>query len=280
MGGPGSESNRDYQLGRVLVAGCASRWASTLHEGLRSAGLDAVGCDPEDRAAFERFLPDLVVVACDLVEPETLAFCRWIRARSSIPVVLVVSQPGRDDVVAALDSGADMVLGAPIRQRELAARVRALLRRHPPRQVDLATIVTHGDLRLDRDRGRLELPGGALELAGTDFKLMELLVLAAPKVVPRNEMQRALGVDGAVLDGLMRQLRGRVEAVEGWRRILAVRGVGFRILAGDPAGEARRGGPPPVIDLRPPAPGEADQAGSTGRDLEEGSDGSDGLVLA
>lgn len=279
MGEASSGSNHDYRFGRVLVAGRPSGWAASLQEGLLSVGFKVLECGPEDRAAFERLLPDLVVVICDSVEPGTLAFCRWIRARSSIPLVVVVCRPEREDLVVAIDSGADMVLGAPIRQREVEARVRALLRRRPARHADLPAVVTYGDLRLDRNRRRLELPGGTLDLAETEFKLMESLLLAAPKVAARSELQRALAVGGAGLDGLMRQLRARLEAIESWRRIVAVRSVGFRILSAHPGVPASSVAPPAVIDLPLLALEEADQAANMPRGLPEGSAGSDGLVL-
>lgn len=250
-GGSSSRATPDYRLGRVLVAGDEMACGSVVRECLSSAGFEAEACDSREvLVAFERIIPDLVVITADLAHSHTLAACQWIRSRGSVPLIVVTGSPTLDPV-DVLTRGADLVLRTSVGERELVARVRGLLRRNPPRLTVRQPVLGFGGIALDREQRQLQLSGSMLQLEGREFHLMEVLMKGGPKLTARRELRETLREDDAGLDGLVRRLRERLEAVEGWRRIVTVRGVGFRVLDERPGNTAAIAIPtPPVIDLR------------------------------
>lgn len=241
--GAGEQQGREasqYRLGRVLVAQGTERWGSEVSRWLAAAGFEPSSCEPRSALlAFDREQPDLVVLAAAPGPEEVLLACRWIRARSSVPVVVAVPRTAQIDVVQLLTSGADLVLPTSVGEQELVARVRALLRGRPPRRTSGDGVPSYGCLRLDRAHGLLEVAGAPLPLEDRQLQLMALLLQNAPGVTSRAAARDALKVDDSTLDGLVRRVRERLESVEGWRRIIAIRRVGFRLLADRPArGEA------------------------------------------
>lgn len=265
-GGTSRGSTQYYRLGRVLVAGDETTWGSVVRGWLVTAGFEAEECGARDvLVAFERVLPDLAVIAAALDPPRTLAACKWIRSRSSIPL-MVISQSATLDPVDVLAGGADLVLRSSVGERELVARVRGLLRRSPARVATRQPVVGIGDLVLDRERRRLQVRGRTLQLEGREFQLMDALITGGPKLTSRSDLREVLRQDDASLDGLVRRLRERLETVEGWRRIVTVRGVGFRMLEAPP----HTGFAPAtleVIDLRGSATDWAVQTGVTSLDV-------------
>lgn len=237
------------RLGRVLLSHeDADSCGAAVVRWLASTGFEVTGCSAgRVLVAFEQQRPDVVILAGDLQEQEAVTACRWISARSSVPLIVVTAPQSRLDLALVLSSGADFVLPTSVGERELVARVRALLRRTPPRRAGLQASGPYGGMRLDRERGVLELSDGALPLDGRELHLMNLLLCSAPRVTTRATARELLSVDDASLDGLVRRLRERLESIEGWRRIVSIRGVGFRLLE-SPATGVRPGGPP-IVDL-------------------------------
>lgn len=255
-----------YGLGRVLLAGNDADGRSIVQTCLASAGYEAEVCEPRRvLVAFQRTLPDLVVISPGLARPHTLAVCTWIRARASTPLI-VISSSAALDPVDALTCGADLVLPPSVGDSELVARVRGLLRRSPPRRTALQPEVGFSGISLDREAGRLRLPGGVLQLDGRELDLMEALVLGGSKLTDRQSLRKALGEDDSGLDRLVRRLRERLESVDGWRRIVAVRGVGFRLLQRPPVGEGPAIAEPRIIDLREGEPEQSVQCGPASPD--------------
>lgn len=249
-GGPGHGLERNDWLGRVLVASDEPAWASATCTSLSSAGFSADACSPADvSSAFDRSLPDLVLLSSSAAPEQALAICGWLRARDSTPLVVVTSS-ARVDPVDLLTQGADLVLRSSIGEHELAARLRVLMRGRAPRPAPQA-VIEFADLILECEHRRLHLDAGTLELEGKELQLMEALMVAGSRITPRRWLREILRQDDTALDGLVRRLRERLESVEGWRRIVTVRGVGFRLLERKPL-EAQ---PQPapihrVIDLR------------------------------
>lgn len=268
--GAGGSSGRAapvYSLGRVLVAGDEMASGSAVRECLSSAGFETEACDSREvLIAFERVIPDLVVITARLDTSHTVAVCQWIRSRCSVPLVVISGSP-RLDPVDVLTRGADLVLRSSVGERELVARVRGLLRRRPPRLTVRQPAWSFGDIALDREQRQLQLPGSMLQLEGREFHLMEMLMRGGPKLSARRALRETLREDDAGLDGLVRRLRERLEAVEGWRRIVTVRGVGFRVLEERPGSVDAAAIPTlPVIDLRAAEMELIDQRGETSLD--------------
>jgi two-component system KDP operon response regulator KdpE len=110
----------------------------------------------------------------------------WSRAR-----VIVLSARGQEeDKVAALDAGASDYLTKPFSLGELAARIRALLRRSAPQAQARQAVMDFGDLRVDLEARTVRLDGGEVHLTATEFKLLELLAVNAGKVLTHGQLLR------------------------------------------------------------------------------------------
>lgn len=252
----GGRLRRQYRLGRVLVSqDDVEERATALVRCLTQAGFDTLTCPPRRMpVTFERERPDIVLLTATTEDRGTVALCEWLRSRSSVPVMVVVARGARPDPVELLSTGADLVLPASVGERELVARVRVLLRRSPPKVLVDGSLQPYGGLSLERESGVLHVPSGALKLEGRELALMDMLLRSAPRVTSRSAVRDALHVDEGALDGLVRRLRERLEGAEGWRRIVAIRRVGFRLLEHRPrsAGTSTQAIEPTVLDLLDP----------------------------
>jgi DNA-binding response OmpR family regulator len=189
-------------------------------------------------SAIASFQPDLVVVETNVPSTTVLALCGGIRAVVAVPLALVSGPCAERDSVDAFGVGVDSVIIEPVGQHELVARVRALVRRAPQMRSAALDLVTVGPVVLDRARRELSVHGKQIRIPRREFDIAELLMREAGKVVPRQRLIRELwGTvrDTKSLDVQVGRLRARLMTAEGRRRIVTVRGVGFRFLAdGDP----------------------------------------------
>src|SRR5262249_408208 len=149
------------------------------HE-VRSAGDGA-----EALTAAEQFAPDLVVLDLGLPRLDGMEVCRRLRAESDVPILMLTARTETDDRVKGLDSGADDYLPKPFERAELLARIRALLRRRPPR--GSASIVV-GDLQLNPDTREVKRGPRDIDLTNREFELLEYLARNQKLVVSRERL--------------------------------------------------------------------------------------------
>src|SRR3954454_23918158 len=135
-------------------------------------------------AAVERSVPDAIVLDVTMPGLDGLAVPRRLRAKGlRVPILLLTARDAVHERVAGLDAGADDYLVKPFDTNELAARVRALLRRNqPPGDAPLA----FADLTLDADTGLAQRGGRDLELTRREAELLALLMRNARGVVTRE----------------------------------------------------------------------------------------------
>src|SRR5829696_2615231 len=140
----------DAAGGRVLVVEDDEEIADVLRRSLRAAGYEVQaatdGVEALDLAAG--YMPDLVVLDLGLPRLDGVEVCRRLRAEGDVPILMLTARAETEDRVEGLDSGADDYLVKPFERQELLARIRALLRRRPPRGIASLTV---GDLRLNPD---------------------------------------------------------------------------------------------------------------------------------
>ncbi len=136
--------------GRVLVVEDDAAIADVLRRTLRQEGHEvrSAGDGVEALELAESFVPDLVILDLGLPKLDGVEVCRRLRAESDAPILILTARTDTDDRVEGLDSGADDYLVKPFERQELLARMRALLRRRPPR--GMASLAV-GDLRLNPD---------------------------------------------------------------------------------------------------------------------------------
>src|SRR5262245_57709043 len=129
-------SETDPAGGRVLVVEDDEEIAEVLRRSLRSEGYEVrtsrAGAEGVEAAAG--FVPDLVVLALGLPRLDGVEVCRRLRSDSDVPILILTARAETEDRVDGLDSGADDYLVKPFERSELLARIRALLRRRPPRR--------------------------------------------------------------------------------------------------------------------------------------------------
>ena len=192
--------------------------------------------------AFADDHPSLVLVDLKLPDMSGFDICHAIRQTSDVPIIIVTAQESSFDVVAGLESGADDYVTKPFVPKELAARIRAHLRRTQPTRpgpsdspTGPATFV-FGPLDIRPDSGVALKHGTPLPLTKTEFRLLVLLATNAEKVYSREQLlEQVWGhdffADGRLVDAHIRRLRTKVEddpAEPRW--IVTVRGLGYRFV--------------------------------------------------
>ena len=187
-------------------------------------------------AAFRSSSPDLIILDLMLPKLSGLDLCRIIRKESSVPIIMLTAKTEEIDRVVGLELGADDYVPKPFSIRELIARVRAVLRRtEAARDQDNQVVLHAAGIEMDLVRRRVSLGGRTLHLPLKQFELLRVLMANKDRVVAREDLFRAVWDSDAVydtgtLDVHIRWLREKLEDdPSAPRRILTVRGVGYRI---------------------------------------------------
>jgi two-component system OmpR family response regulator len=221
---------------RILVAEDDVRMAAMLRRGLGEDGyaVDVVGDGLE--ALWQATEVEYDAIVLDLMLPGADGFevCRRLRqANRWAPVLLLTARTDVRDRITGLDSGADDYLAKPFSFSELAARLRALIRRGSPRR---PTVLTAGTLRLD-PAARLAWRGDTeLELSAKEFALLELFLRHPGEVLSRTRILEHVwdfayeGVSN-VVDQYVAYLRRKIDRPFGVEQLETVRGSGYRLLA-------------------------------------------------
>ena len=186
------------------------------------------------RALIEEREPALVVLDVMLPGMDGLSLCRWIRERSSLPVILLTAHGEEADRIVGLDLGADDYVTKPFSPRELSARVRAVLRRSDPSPAAPEPI-SFGDVELDAASRQAHKAGTAVPLTTREFDLLWFLASNPGHVFSRDQlMDRVWGYTSAVETGTVtvhvRRLREKIETdPREPRHLKTVWGTGYRL---------------------------------------------------
>ena len=185
------------------------------------------------RELVESESPSLVVLDVMLPGADGLELCRWIRARSELPVIMLTARGEEADRIVGLELGADDYVTKPFSPRELAARVRSVLRRSTP-EVPKAERLTFDDLSIDARTREVKKNGADLRLTAKEFDLLWFLARHPRQVFSRDHlMDRVWGYESALDTGTVtvhvRRLREKIEDHPSQPRFLqTVWGVGYR----------------------------------------------------
>ena len=177
---------------------------------------------------------DLLIVDIMLPGMDGFACCRELRRQSSVPIIMVTARTDTHDVVAGLEAGADDYVTKPFEPKELAARIRALLRR--ARATDSGSgVLSFGELEIEPEAGVVRLSGDEVHLTRTEFLLLCELAANAGKVLSREQLLERVWSydyfgDGRLVDVHVRRLRTKVELdPANPRHVLTVRGLGYKL---------------------------------------------------
>jgi DNA-binding response OmpR family regulator len=224
-------SEPEIATGRVLVVEDDAEIADVLRRSLRQEGYEvktsADGVEALDVATG--FVPDLVVLDLGLPRLDGVEVCKRLRAEGDVPILMLTARAETEDRVSGLDSGADDYLVKPFERQELLARIRALLRRRPPRG---AASLEVGDLTLNPDTREVKRGERELELTNREFELLEYLMRNERLVVSRERLlDDVWGYDPTAatntIDVFISNLRRKLEAGGETRLLHTKRGAGY-----------------------------------------------------
>jgi two-component system OmpR family response regulator len=195
------------------------------HDG--KSGAAAALSDPHDIVVLDIMMPGL----------NGIEVLRSIRSAGALPVVMLSARGDDTDRIVGLELGADDYVPKPCTPRELAARLRAILKRSGPRPVQQGVLVV-GDLVLDPARRLAELAGTTLALTGTEFNLLELLARHAGQPIAKERlseeaMGRPLTRFDRSIDVHISSIRHKLGPLpDGRSRVQTVIRKGYQLLAG------------------------------------------------
>ncbi|PXW71567.1 two-component system response regulator QseB [Blastomonas natatoria] len=222
---------------RLLIVEDSDRLASLIAEGLGRRGFI---CDiAPDLATAEDCLAgatfDAIVLDLGLPDGDGLAWLQHQRSlRQLIPTVMLTARGGLEDRIAGLDAGADDYLVKPVDIEELAARVRALLRRPGPRAVSM---LENGPLRFDPVTREARVGDRVMDLSRREADLLELLMRRLGTVVVREAIENGLysfnePVTPNAVEAIVSRLRRKLEEAGMAGQLHTVRGVGYMLRSG------------------------------------------------
>ena len=188
------------------------------------------------RELLNETTPSLVVLDVMLPGVDGLELCRWIRSRSELPVIMLTARGEEADRIVGLELGADDYVTKPFSPRELAVRVRTVLRRaaHPETRPERIEV---GDLVIDAHARQVTKAGQQLKLTLKEFDLLWLLASHPRKVFSRDQLMNSVwGYEAALDTGTVtvhvRRLREKIEDDPSRPAHLeTVWGVGYRFVA-------------------------------------------------
>ncbi|MBK9711837.1 MAG: response regulator transcription factor [Kouleothrix sp.] len=223
---------------RILVADDDPSIATLIQVTLKDPRYEIVAVKNglEALKAFESGKFDVVIL--DVMMPYVDGFeaCQRIRERSDVPIIILTSRDGTDDVVHGFELGADDYITKPFKTAELIARVESILRRVEGYKHRVAPpIVKVGDLEIDEPRHRVSVRGQNVNLTPMEFELLYFLAANAGQVFDRETLFREVwGYDYVgetnLVDVCVRRLREKVEVEPSRpRMIVTVRGVGYKL---------------------------------------------------
>ena len=220
---------------RVLVVEDDDEIAQVLQRSLRLDGYDVrIAGDGEaalDQAAA--YHPDLVILDLGLPKLDGIEVARRLRSADDVPILMLTARDAVESRVEGLDSGADDYLVKPFERQELLARLRALLRRRPPR--GSASLVV-ADLSLNPDTHEVRRGDRIVELTQREFELLEYLMRNERIVVPRQRLlEDVWGYDPFAttntIEVFVSNLRRKLEAGGEPRLLHTIRGAGYVLRA-------------------------------------------------
>jgi two-component system, OmpR family, response regulator MprA len=216
---------------RVLVVEDDADIAGVLRRSLGMDGYEVRLAEDGEEALREAgvFEPDAVVLDLGLPRMDGVEVCRRLRAEGDVPILMLTARDALESRVEGLDSGADDYLVKPVEREELLARLRALLRRRPPRG---SAFLVVGDLRLNPDTREVFRGDRPVDLTSREFELLEHLMRNERLVVSRQALLDEVWdyhpyAETNTVDVFVSNLRRKLEAGGEPRILHTMRGAGY-----------------------------------------------------
>jgi DNA-binding response OmpR family regulator len=237
-----AEDGTDVVNGRILIAEDDVKQAELIRLYLEREGYSVL-VTHDGRTALDQIRarqPDLVVLDWMMPGMDGLDVTRAVRMGSDVPIILLTARSTEDDLLLGLDLGADDYMTKPFSPRELAARVRTVMRRRTPTPGG-DQLIRIGSLEVDAVRHEVRIEGTAVEVTPKEFAILEALARSPGRAFTRIQLlQQAFGFD---YEGLERtvdvhvlNLRKKIEPdAAAPTYLLTVYGVGYKMAELDAA---------------------------------------------
>ena len=221
---------------RILIVEDEESFREGLQYMLSREGFEIVLASDgaQGMAEFDKSEPDLVLLDWMLPEMPGIEVCKYIRTKSSVPVIMLTAKDTEVDKVVGLELGADDYVTKPFSTPELLARIRAVLRRGGDIDIPNASVIENGPIRMDIDRHTISVNGEDVSMPLKEFELLEYLMRNSGRVLTRGQlMDRVWGSnyhgDGKTLDVHIKRIRSKIEPDPANPIYLTtVRGLGYR----------------------------------------------------
>jgi len=199
---------------------------------------------PDGNAALEEIRgtePDLIILDLSIGQPDGMDICRSIRKNSMVPIIVLTSHSDEVDEAMCLAIGADDFIAKPVAPRILILRVATQIRHKRAGQGLGRRVLVAGELKLDLETRELKVAGNSVSLTRIEFDFLQLLLREPKRVFTREQIIEAIGgsVDFSsdkLIDTHASRIRIKVRDSGGPETLIAVRGVGFRLMAPESLG--------------------------------------------
>jgi len=225
-------------MSRILVVEDEETLAEAISFLLSKEGFEVEISEdgPAAIAAFEKNGADLILLDLMLPGLSGTEVCRQIRAKSSVPIIMLTAKDSEIDKVVGLEIGADDYVTKPYSSRELIARIRAVLRRGETGDAtSVDGVLSVGPIRLDSDRHVISVNSEQVALPLKEFELLEFLMRNSGRVLTRMQLiDRVWGSDYVgdtkTLDVHIKRLRAKIEKDPANPELIqTVRGMGYKL---------------------------------------------------
>ena len=223
---------------RVLIVDDVADIRYFVKAALAPEGFDVVEAANGDQALelFNKEEFSLVILDLSIGQPDGFEVCREIRRTSTVPIIMLTSHILEMDEAMCLAAGADDYITKPVSARILALRASTQIRHLAAiNQID-GSVITAGPISLDTDTRILTIEGKNIELTRTEYDFLHLLLSNPKRVYTREQISEAIGTSleyssDHLLDTHASRIRMKIKEVSEIKVLIAVRGVGYRLLS-------------------------------------------------
>jgi two-component system response regulator MtrA len=189
----------------------------------------------EAREIFEQHDFSLVIIHLGHKQLLSLEICRWVRASSTVPIIMLTSRTEVVDEEMVMGAGADDYVSKPIESKILTSRITQQLKRGQTQRAPRANILTWSELQMDLSQHTFKVKDEFVSLTNMEFQFLQLLMENPQRVFSRNQILEAIGVMKGVgtdhiVDTHASRIRMKIKEKGGPSVISVIRSVGFRLV--------------------------------------------------
>ena len=189
----------------------------------------------EAKEIFEQRDFGLVLIHFSINPLQSLELCRWLRANSNVPIIMLTKRGELVDEQMVIAAGADDYVSKPLDSKILSSRIVQQMRRGKGQRSPRANILSWGTMKMDLSNHEFTVAEKELHLTNTEFQFLQLLMENPQRIFTRNQILEAIGVmkgvgSNQLVDTHASRLRKKIRENGGPEVINVIRSVGFRLV--------------------------------------------------